>query len=574
MNEEDFRPQLATLTDKAPKGEDWVHEAKFDGYRTLAFKTASRVRFLTRNGNDWTKAYEELADVMKQFPFKSIVLDGEIVALNAQGIPDFNKLQNSLGRFKPKLGVRGLVFYAFDILYLDGKDLRNKTLLERKSILEKTFKKIRAKSFRYSEHFETDDPQALYRRMCQLGLEGIVSKEIHSTYSGTRSKSWLKTKCGQSDEFLIIGYRTGTNHAIGSLLLGSLSNGKVQYEGKVGTGFSMKTKQELSKAFGPLITKIPTVMDELKYSNIVWLKPKLIAEVEYLGKTAEGLRHASFMRFRTDKNPEEVTHSEFDREKIRDYYKQISPLMLPQLKDRPLNLFICHGGIKGRCYYLRRSETEKLKNLKTLKKANGNFLMALTNYSGIESSVDLGTIEFHLWGTKLSHLENPDRIIFDLDAGPGVPLSSIHDCAEKLHDLLKEVRLESFIMTSGGKGYHIHVPVTPVYSWEEVKAFSETIARKLEEDFPKLYTSSMSPAKRKGKIFIDFLRNSRGHTAVAPYSVRAREGATIAVPISWKNLRKSSPDQYSLKHLKVILKRKDPWAQITKLRQRLLILDH
>ncbi|MFL5785359.1 MAG: non-homologous end-joining DNA ligase [Bacteriovoracaceae bacterium] len=573
MKEEDFLPQLATLVDHPPEGGDWVHEAKFDGYRTLIFKTGDRVRFITRNGNDWTKAYAELASEVKKFPFKSLVLDGEIVALNAQGIPDFNKLQNALGRFKPKLGVRGLVFYAFDLLYLDGKDFRGKNLLERKNKLEEVMKKIKAKDFRYSEHFETDDPQALYQKMCHLGLEGIISKNIHATYSGTRSKYWLKTKCGQSDEFIIIGYRTGTNHPIGSLLLGSLHNGKLRYEGKVGTGFSQKTKEELARAFKGLETKTPTVNEELKYKNIVWLKPKLIAEVNFLGKTNEGLRHSSFMRLRPDKETAEVTRDEFDRELLRAYYKKVSPLLLPELKERPLNLYICHGGPNGRCYYLRRSESRSMKNVKTTLKPNGHFLMSFSTAAGIQSCVDLGTIEFHLWGTTIPHLETPDRMIFDLDAGEGVPLSAIHDCAEQLRERLLEIDLESFVMTSGGKGYHIHVPIAPLYSWDEVKGVALTIARSLEEDHPSLYTTSMSPAKRKKKIFIDFLRNTRGHTAIAPYSVRAKERATLAVPVSWKELRKTSPDEFTMADAEKILRRKDPWAGIRKLKQKISLLE-
>jgi bifunctional non-homologous end joining protein LigD len=573
MKEDDFLPQLATLTEEPPTGSQWVHEAKFDGYRTLAFKTGKKVRFITRNGNDWTKAYGDLASEMELFPFKSLVLDGEIVALDKNGIPDFHKLQNSLGRFRPKLGVKGLVFYAFDILYLDGKDLRNKKLRERKKLLEKVMKEIPSRNFRYSEHFETDDPKSLFRKMCELGLEGIVSKHVDSVYAGTRNKYWLKTKCGQSDEFLIIGYRTGTDHPIGSLLLGSWMGDKVQYEGKVGTGFSRKIKEELARAFKPLITKTPTVTEELKYKNIVWLKPKLLAEVAYLGKTAEGLRHASFMRLRPDKDSHEVTRSDFEREVIRDYYTRVKDLILPHLRDRPLNLYICHGGPSGRCYYLRRSETENLKGLKTVKKPNGNYLMSLSTGAGIQSCVDLGTIEFHLWGTKLKHLEKPDRIIFDLDAGEGVELSAIHDCAERLRELLLDLQLRSFLMTSGGKGYHIHVPVAPLYSWDEIKAFAETVSKKLEEDFPKLYTTSMSPARRKGKIFIDFLRNSRGHTAIAPYSLRARARATIAAPIPWKDLRTSAPDQFGLKDVRKLLGRRDPWAGLQKLRQKLSLFE-
>jgi bifunctional non-homologous end joining protein LigD len=587
---ENFSPQLATLTDVPPEGDQWVHEAKLDGYRTLAYKDGKSVRFITRNGNDWTATYAELASELQKFPVKSLVLDGEVVALNEDGVPDFNKLQNSVGKKRAKKNVGGLVFYAFDLLWLDGKDLRSMDLLARKKKLKALFSKKLPPHYLYSEHFGSEDPRALVKEMCELGLEGIVSKRKDSSYEGRRSPHWLKIKCSKTEEFIIIGYRIGTEHEIGSLLLGSYQAGKIKYEGKVGTGFSAKTKQMLWKKFKPLMTKTPIVDDELNYDNIVWLRPKLVAEVEFLKQTGEGLRHASFLRLRPDKDPDEVSPQEeinetknsdsvvypktkITRQEVMNYYRKICKLMLPDLRHRPLNIYACHGGIQGRCYYLRRSDKEQIPHIKTARKPNGHYLMSLDNFKGIETLVNLGAVEFHIWGTRMEHLETPDRIIIDLDAGPSVSVKQIQDCALLLKDLLSELGLKTFLMTSGGKGYHLHVPISPLYSWDQIKSFSESLSKQLEDEYPHLYTSSVSPARRRGKIFIDYLRNSRGHTAIAPYSLRARDEATIAVPISWRELRQTTPDAFTIKDLPKLLKRKDPWAGILKIKQKIQLLD-
>lgn len=573
----DLPPLLATLVDKPPSGPEWVHEAKLDGYRTLVFKSGSKVRFITRNGNDWTNTYSQLAEAVKKFKERSFVLDGEIVALDEKGIPSFNKLQNTIGRRNTKNNVPGLLFYAFDLLSLNGKSFKSKPLLERKSALKRIISGNKSSFFKYSEHFDAEDTNEVLAEMCKIGLEGVISKLKNSPYVNGRSKYWLKSKCAITDEFIIIGYRTGTDHPIGSLLMGTYDKGKLKYAGKVGTGYSRTIKKELYEKFRPLITGTSPISEKLKYKNIVWLRPRLVAEITFLSRSEDGFRHSSFLRLRPDKDIEEVHHDDTSpdtyRNEVVDYYRQISQLLLNEIKDRPLNVYICHGGLHGRCYFLRRLSKEKLKSVKSTRKPNGNFLMSVENQTGIDSLIKFGVIEFHLWGTHIRHLEKPDRIIFDLDAGEGVSIDEIRTAALTLKKLLERLDLKSFIMTSGGKGYHIHVPIKPDYSWHQIKKFAETVARTMEEDSPKLYTTSMSPARRKHRIFIDFQRNNRGHTAVAPYSLRAREKATLAVPIKWSELKKTQPDHFTLKDVKKILKRKDPWEGIQKLKQKITLFD-
>lgn len=584
----EYEPQLATLTKFPPHGPEWVHEAKFDGYRTGGIKDGDNIKFITRNGHDWTKVYSKLVSEFQKIPAKQVELDGEVVALDEKGIPDFNKLQNSIGSKKRKENVSGLVFYAFDILSLNGRDLRQKRLIDRKKILQDLFKKKFSKNILYSEHFETDDPEALVNQMCKLRLEGVVSKRVDAPYIGGRNKNWLKCKCSKTEEFIIIGYRTGTEHEIGSLLLGSYENGELKFQGKVGTGLSKKTKDLLNNKFKPLITKRPTIAEAMKYEYIVWLRPSLVAEVEFLDKTSDGLRHASFSRLRPDKNIEEVTKAPSSKKKsngmvfpevkvtrndLKAYYQKISSLILPYIKHRPLNLYICYGGIKGKCAFYRRAEAEDIPHVHFTAKSKGHYWMDIKSKKGLESILNLSAVEIHSWGSRVPEIDNPDMIVMDIDASETVSLDEIRESARVLKRLFDDLGLESFIKTTGGKGYHIHVPILPIYSWDQIHNFCYSVAKMMAESSPDLYTASTSLQKRKGKIFIDYLRNHSGATSVAPYSLRAKSKATIAVPISWKDLDKISPDDFTIKDSDSLLKRKDPWASITKLKQKIPIFD-
>jgi bifunctional non-homologous end joining protein LigD len=514
---DDFLPQLATLVDSPPEGEEWIHEAKFDGYRTIAIKDGEKITLYTRNGNNWTAKYAQLAEELKNVPADKAVLDGEIVALDEKGIPDFNKLQNQLDKATAKRKASGLVFYLFDILSLNGKDLRKSPLSLRKEKLKSLFKKKFSKYILFSDHFETDDVQKVYKQMCSMGLEGVVSKKKDAWYYGGRNKEWLKTKCVKSDEFIVIGYRRGTDHEIGSLLLGMYEGKELKFAGKVGTGFSKKTKDKLWEKFKDNISPKAVIKEKLEYENIVWLKPKLVAEIEYLERTKENLiRHGSFQRLRDDKEAKEVTgsielpKSEF-RTELFDYYDKASKLILPYLKSRPLNLYICHGGIKGNCYFYRRSEKGDLKDVKTILKPNGHYIITISNKAGLKSILSMGTVEIHSWQTKSEHIENPDQVVLDIDASPGVSLEKIRLCASRIKTLLDDLDLKSFIKTSGGKGYHIHIPVAPIYSWEQIKNFSEIISRKrsriIRENI--LLPFHLSAGKRRSTLIIFGTREGR-----------------------------------------------------------------
>lgn len=589
MKVEFLPPQLATLVDSPPAGHNWIHEAKLDGYRTLIFIKSGKVTIFTRNGHDWTRRYPGLAKEAAQLKVKEAILDGEVVALDKKGMPDFNLLQNSL----QKRSAGGLLFYAFDLLWLNGKDLKKLPLLARKMKLSELLVSNESNFILYSDHFESNEPAEMLDEMCRLGLEGVISKRKDLPYHSGRSADWLKTKCVKTDEFIIIGYLRGNHHELGSLLLGAFQNGELKFVGKVGTGFSVKKKNELMKKFTPLKSKKETVSEYPDYEKIVWLRPKIVAEIEFLERTKEQLiRHGSFQRLREDKDPAEIhvpgeesegstsssdhylfEEDQITRDELKNYYRRMKKLIWPHLEGRPLNLFVCHGNIHSRCYHLRRLEKSNLADVKTIRKPNGHYLMLLEDFKGIESLLEKGAVEFHTWGAKAEKLERPDEMVFDLDAGEGVSVKEIQEAALQLKSLLEKLGLKSFIKTTGGKGYHIHVPIEPRYSWSQVKSFCETVAKKMAEDSPDSYTTSVSPAKRREKIFIDFLRNSRGATFVAPYSVRAKKGAKLAVPISWRDLAKTPPDAYGLRDAAQLLKRKNPWRDFYLQKQIIKILE-
>jgi bifunctional non-homologous end joining protein LigD len=302
----DFKNQLATLKDAPPEGNEWIHEIKFDGYRTLAIKIGDKVSMVTRNGNDWTATYKQLADDLKKLPFKNIVVDGEICIIDESGVTNFNKLQNSVGRNSYKKDVRGLIFYAFDLLYLDEIDYRQIPLIERKKKLKSIFKKF-SKNYLYSEHFQVAAGAKVIEEFCKLKLEGVISKRKDSIYRAGRNGDWIKAKCQRSDEFVVIGYLPGKSHPFGALLLGEYQNKTLKYVGKVGTGFSNVMKKDFIKTAKVLTTLRPAIKEipkELK--EAIWIRPKIIAEVNFLERSEQGFRHSSFKTFRKDKSVKDL----------------------------------------------------------------------------------------------------------------------------------------------------------------------------------------------------------------------------------------------------------------------------
>ena len=301
ISKDSFKVELATLRTTPPEGDEWIHEIKYDGYRTLAIKLNGKVFMMTRNQNDWTRTYQDLAADLEKCKLDNFVIDGEICVLNSDGKTDFNKLQHSVGRNSLKTNVKGLVFYAFDLLLYEGEDYRQKRLLERKKKLKTFLKKI-SKKFIYSEHFEVEDTSKILKEFCRLNLEGVISKRKDSIYQGKRSEDWIKTKCQKNDEFVVIGYLPGESHPFGALLVGEYVDKKLKFVGRVGTGFSDEMKKDfLKKAKSIKSEKSPIEEVPRGLKDAIWLRPKFIAEVHFLQKSAKGLRHASFKTFRKDK---------------------------------------------------------------------------------------------------------------------------------------------------------------------------------------------------------------------------------------------------------------------------------
>lgn len=615
-------PQLALLENNPPEGDEWIHEMKFDGYRTFARIEDGEVTLLTRKGLNWTEKYRPIQRELKKLSVENAILDGEIVVLDDKGRSNFQLLQENIK--SPK---KPFIYYVFDLLALNGEDLRELPLLERKKKLKALLDKSKTPSIRYSEHWSASGEEVL-DQCCHLGLEGVVSKDKTQPYVSGRNGDWIKSKCGMGQEFVILGYTRpgGRRVGFGSLLLGAYNDsGELVYTGHVGTGFSQSTLQDLIKKFKPLKTNMPAVdQDVPEADEVQWLKPKLVAEVHFLNFTREGiLRHASFAGLRLDKparevkldllaqptsskkkaetkkqtqaktkrakskkesktqlkltNPTKILIPEANvtKQEIAEYYLKVADLMLPHVVDRPLALVRCPDGTQKECFFQKSLHDAKIHEVFEEKrkgqKSKTENVIYIESVEGLLGLTQMGVLEIHTWQTHRENFLNPDQLIFDLDPGPGVSWKQIADAALDLKDLLGQLKLQSFLKTSGGKGLHIHVPIEPAQGWDEFKAFANAMARYMAEKNPKLYLAVMSKSKRQKKIFIDYLRNGYGATAIAPYGLRARAEAGLAIPIEWDQVHDISPTEFTLKNYeKTLLKRKkDPWARYFKVKQRL-----
>lgn len=579
--------QLATLVDHPPEGKDWLHEVKFDGYRLLGFLANGDVRLYTRNGHDWTDKFPSIVEGMENLKAANAVIDMEAVVLNEAGKSSFQALQAALSEDEP---AENIIAYGFDLLSLNDEDLRKQPLLKRKSALEPLLKK--SKSIFYSDHV-IGHGEEMIAKSCNLGLEGIVSKIADSPYVAGRQKSWLKSKCGARQEFIILGFskaRTGAR-ALGALYLGYHKDGNLHYAGKVGTGFTMQSAKELADKLIKLKVKTPTlnksemgrvVGEELK--SIQWAKPVLLCEVAFTEWTTDGhIRHPSFQGLREDKKATDVTMEKpkpvsktkektpvktkqvqkssdlvldgikithpdrvisetghVTKGELAEYYAAIAPFLLPQLKGRPLSLLRCPSGIDGECFFQRNPGKGLGADVKTFNfnhKGKKYEYLYIEDEKGLMEIIQMGSIELHPWGSTVKNIDYPDRMIFDLDPAPDVPFEAVKLAAMDLHERLKRLGLESFLKTTGGKGLHVIVPLSGKDKWSEVKDFAENLAHEMVQDAPDAYVATMTKAKRNGKIFIDFFRNDYTATAVADYGVRARPGAPVAVPLEWKELK-------------------------------------
>ncbi|WP_020179441.1 DNA ligase D [Methylopila sp. M107] len=559
-------PALATLAPKAPSGPNWIHEIKFDGYRLIARIEHGEVRLLTRSGLDWTDRFgAPLAAALKALPARDALIDGELVVENAAGAPDFSALQEALSEGRTD----GFVFYVFDLLHLDGYDLRPCALDARKAALAGLVADADP-MIRLSDHFE-DDGGVVLEHACRLSLEGVVSKRRDAPYASGRGRGWIKSKCAQRQEFVIGGYvaSTAASDAIGSLVLGVHEDGRLDHVGRVGTGFSAKVARDLYGRLKALETRRSPFAEKLQAAEargVRYVRPELVAEVEFRAWTGDHhLRHASFRGLREDKPAAEVvreaapagkapkagtlgvklTHPErvywpdagVTKQGLAEYYMEVWPKIAPFVVGRPLSLLRCPGGVAKQCFFQKHDWKGMNRNIGQFSDPkDGEALLTIDSREGLLGLVQGGVLEIHPWGSSSKALETPDMIIMDLDPGEGVGWAAIIEAAREVKSRLEAAGLAAFVKTSGGKGLHVVAPIKPGVEWPDAKAFCKAIADRMAAEDPARYVAVVTKAKRGGKILIDYLRNGRGATAVAPYSTRARPGAAVSAPVAWEEL--------------------------------------
>ena len=562
-------PELATLVEVAPTGDDWAYEIKFDGYRMLARIEGAKIQLITRNGNDWSARLPGLIKALAKLKIKSGWLDGEIVVPNAQGLPDFQALQ---GAFDSS-STGEIVYYLFDLPFHEGVDLRSEPLETRREALRALFDDDIPAVLRFSETLE-GAPAAMLVSACNMGMEGLIGKRIGSTYQSRRSAEWIKLKCNRRQEFVIGGYTDpqGTRSGIGSLLLGVHDeHGKLQYAGNVGTGFSEKTLSDLKRRLTAVAaSERPFAGSTGLEKKARWVKPELLAEVSFAEWTGSGrVRHAVFHGLRSDKTPHEIvreapqhakpvvrsilpshlklTHpervvdalSKTTKLDLVRYYALVGPLMMPYLKDRPTSLVRAPEGVGGELFFQKHGEPSKLRGVRALPQEldpGHEPLMEIASPEGLLSSAQMNVIEFHTWNARKGSIARPDRMTFDLDPGEGVGWPQIQEAAEVMRAFLAELGLKAYLKTSGGKGLHVVVPLKKLYGWDPVKDFSRAIVEHIAKTLPTHFSAKSGAKNRVGKVFIDYLRNGFGATTVAAWSVRARPGMGISVPVAWDEL--------------------------------------
>tara|TARA_B100000029_G_scaffold145715_11_gene141052 strand:+ start:36367 stop:38856 length:2490 start_codon:yes stop_codon:yes gene_type:complete len=563
------KPQLATLVDEVPTGNGWMHEIKFDGYRALIAVAGDDVTIWTRNQKDWTDKFGPLVEAIAALDLPPALIDGEIVALDKDGNPDFSTLQSVLKRGHGTQGPSDkLAFFAFDLLEIDGADVTGQSNIERKERLEALLRDARP-PIHLADHV-IGAGEKLYAQMCKAGQEGIISKGMEAPYRHSRTKSWVKVKCVQRQEFIVVGWSESSAKArpFASLLLATRDGDDLVYRGKVGTGFDGDDLDRLAGKLDRLARKTPPLdVPKADARKVHWVTPKLVAEIAFAELTSEGrVRHGSFLGLRQDKDASDVQDerktpapeakgdveiSSRDRVifpgsgqtkgDLADYYAAVAPIMLAFAAERPLSLVRCPQGRAKKCFFQKHDNGgfgDGVKAVPIKEKGGGTEdYLFIEDARGLLQCVQMGTIEFHGWGARSGAVEKPDRMVFDLDPDEGLDFAQVRDAAGDLRKHLADIGLTSFAMVTGGKGVHVVVPLTPGHSWDAHKSFAERFARALAQAEPDRFTATMSKAKREGRIFIDWLRNQRGSTAVMPYSARAREGAPVAAPVAWNELK-------------------------------------
>jgi bifunctional non-homologous end joining protein LigD len=577
-------PQKATLADTVPAGSSWIHEMKYDGYRCLLSIGGGEAKVFTRSGLDWSDKFPEIVEAAREIEAGSALLDGEIVALDDKGKSSFSALQQAISE-----GGRGLTLFLFDALEVDGEDLTQLPNIERKARLATLLGEGRPPHILYAEHIVGHGDE-LFQAMCEAGQEGIISKKADSLYRGSRTKCWLKIKCTQRQEFVIVGWTPSDKKGRGfrSLLLAVHEDGELRYVGKVGTGFSMDVMFDLLGRMEKIETeKAPTAVPRPEARGAHWVKPQLVCEVAFAEFTSEGvIRHGSFLGLRADKkakdvvrelpqaiaatptdsvkitNPERVLWPEANvtKQELVDYYRAVGPLMTMWSARRPLSLVRCPQGRSKKCFFQKHNTATFGAQVRQVeieeKKGEVVDYVFIEDVAGLIACVQMGTIEFHGWGSPVQDIEKPDRLIFDIDPDEGLPFEEVKKAARDLHRYLADMGLQSFPLTTGGKGLHVVVPLTPEAEWPEVKDFAQRFCVALATAEPERFTANLAKAKRKGRMFLDYLRNQRGATAIMPYSARARDGATVSAPVTWDELDElQSGHPFSVRDAETLLQR-------------------
>jgi len=614
--------QLAQLVHTVPKGEDWLYELKYDGYRILAYIEGKSVRLITRNGHDYTKWFQDVVSSLAEWAVgRAMILDGEMTITDAAGKTDFQALQNYLKNTQSK----NLTYIVFDLLALDGADLRGHRLIDRKEILEALLKDA-PENLHYSRHVRGNGKES-FRAACEADMEGIIGKKADSVYSGARNGDWIKLKCDKRQEFVIGGYKLSDKKTSGvsSLLLGTYEDGELVYAGRAGTGLREADVKELEEKFASLERReSPFQLAPKPRSNekITWLEPKLVAEIKFAEWTEDNLlRQASFKGLRKDKDPGDIRKEKADEdradEKIQStsgvkenesvvevntnciiiegikisnpdkvifadpeitkedvirYYAQVAERMLPYVSRRVLSIVRCPKGVAQTCFYKKHPGPGST-GIVTIPISTGGgkieYYFYIENPAGLIAEAQMGTLEFHIWGSRVDELEKPDMMVFDLDPDEGMDLSRVRQGVRDVRNILDELSLNSYLKTSGGKGYHVVVPLKPAAIWDGFYNFARGVAEVMEQKWPDRYTSNVRKAKRSNKIFIDWIRNGRGATSIAPYSLRARNGAGVSMPIAWDELDTVAPDGINMAEALRRIDGNDPWNDFFLNNQRL-----
>jgi bifunctional non-homologous end joining protein LigD len=598
-----LQPQLATLVDSPPSG-DWHYEVKFDGYRILARIDGEDVRLFTRNGHDWSAKMPHQVQALRKLKLKSAWLDGEMVVTGDNGVADFQALQNAFDTERDEQ----ISYYLFDLPFFDGQDLRQAPLQARREQLAKLLKKDRSDVLNFSADF--DEPvQSLLDSACRLGLEGLIGKRLDSPYVSRRSNDWIKLKCQQRQEFVIVGYTDpkGSRSGFGALLLAlhDSDSGALRYAGKVGTGFTATTLASIHARLKPLevgkpaLAKPPTGAEA---RGVHWLKPTLLAEVAYAQMTRDGVvRHAVFHGLRDDKPAQSIdlerpankaaknkentllsdlhlTHPErvidattgVTKREIAEYYADVAKWLMPQLKNRPVALVRAPEGLSGELFFQKNAGQLHIPGVLSYEKAEaGQAAMVLNRPDSLLGAVQMNMLELHTWNATDKDFEKPDRFVLDLDPDPALPWKSMVEATQLTLTLLDELGLKVFLKTSGGKGMHLVIPLSRRDSWDQVKDFSHAIVDYLAKLFPDRLSAVSGPKNRVGRIFIDYLRNGKGATTACAYSLRAREGLPVSVPIWREELAQlTAANQWTISTIRERLAEvDDPWAQLGKTRQ-------